>query len=113
MSRPLKVVFFQTETGNEPVRDWLHDLPKPERWSIGSDIKDVQWRWPLGLPLVDYMGSGLWEIRSKLNDRIARIFFIEYDQKLILLHAIIKKSRTTPQQDLKLARRRQSIFTAL
>jgi hypothetical protein len=22
--RPLKVVFFKTETGNEPVREWLN-----------------------------------------------------------------------------------------
>jgi hypothetical protein len=29
--RPLPAVFFRTETGREPVREWLQDLPKAER----------------------------------------------------------------------------------
>jgi hypothetical protein len=27
---PLKVVFFKTDAGNEPVREWLKDLPKED-----------------------------------------------------------------------------------
>ena len=36
--RPLKVVFFKTEAGNEPVREWLKDLPKEDCKVIGTDI---------------------------------------------------------------------------
>jgi hypothetical protein len=57
--RPVPAVFFQTETGREPVRDWLKDLPKDERRIIGEDIMTVQFRWPLGMPLVDNLGSGI------------------------------------------------------
>jgi hypothetical protein len=35
--RPLKVVFFKTGAGNEPVREWLKQLPAEERNAIGSD----------------------------------------------------------------------------
>ncbi len=35
----------------------------------------VQFRWPLGMPLVDHLGSGIWEVRSKLPTRIARTLF--------------------------------------
>jgi len=28
--RPLKVVFFKTDTGNEPVREWLKELSKDD-----------------------------------------------------------------------------------
>ena len=42
-ARPLQVVFFKTEAGNEPVREWLKSLPKDERYMIGEDIKKVQW----------------------------------------------------------------------
>jgi hypothetical protein len=31
--------FVQERTGNEPVRDWLLDLPKADRRKIGVDIK--------------------------------------------------------------------------
>ena len=70
--------FFRTETGREPVRDWLQDLPKAERKIIGIDIMTVQFRWPLGMPLVANIGSGIWEVRSQLPTRIARtLFFVD------------------------------------
>ena len=48
----LKVHFYQTPAGSEPVRDWLKTLRAHERLAIGEDIKAVQFRWPLGMPLV-------------------------------------------------------------
>ena len=36
--RPLNVVFYQTGTGHEPVREWLKSLPKEERKTVGADI---------------------------------------------------------------------------
>jgi phage-related protein len=75
----LPAVFFRTETGREPVREWLKDLPKDERRIIGEDIMNVQFRWPLGMPLVDNLGSGIWEVRSKLPTRIARTLFFVHE----------------------------------
>jgi phage-related protein len=108
--RPLRVIFFKTEAGNEPVRDWLLELTTDEKKTIGADILAVQWTWPVGKPLVDSMGGGLWEVRSNLGDRIARVFFIIVAEEIILLHGIIKKSRTAPKQELNLARKRQSLY---
>ena len=107
--RPLRVIFFRTETGNEPVREWLLKLTADERKSIGADILTVQWVWPVGKPLVDSLGRGLWEVRSSLGDRIARVFFIIVNEEIVLLHGIVKKSRTAPKQELDLARKRQSL----
>lgn len=50
--------FFVTDAGNEPVRDWLKELEPDVRREIGSDIQMVQWRWPIGKPLVDGFGEG-------------------------------------------------------
>jgi len=99
-----------TEAGNEPVREWLRELPSSDKKAIGADILAVQWKWPVGKPLVDSLGGGLWEVRSSLGDRIARIFFIVVDEEIILLHGIIKKSRTAPKQELALARKRQNSY---
>lgn len=38
----LDVRFFRSESGNEPVREWLKSLPAGERRAIGEDIKTVQ-----------------------------------------------------------------------
>jgi hypothetical protein len=40
----LAVIFFQTESGREPVREWLKDLDAGERKVIGEEIKLVQFR---------------------------------------------------------------------
>ena len=108
--RPLRTLFFKTDAGNEPVRDWLKEQPKADQKTIGADILAVQWKWPVGKPLVDSLGGGLWEIRSSLGDRIARVFFIVVNEEIILLHGIIKKSRTAPKNELDLARVRQAAY---
>ena len=61
--RSLCVVFFKTDTDNEPVREWLKDLPKEDCKVIGAAILTVQYTWPVGKPLVDNLGDGIWEVR--------------------------------------------------
>ena len=70
----------------------------------------VQFRWPLGMPLVNHLGSGLWEIRTRLPTRIARVLFFVHEDELVLLHGFIKKSQKTPNEDLTLALRRKREF---
>jgi len=105
--RPLKVVFFKTETGNEPVREWLKALSKEDCKVIGTDILTVQYAWPVGKPLVGNLGDGLWEVRSRLSNRISRILFAMVDQEIVLLHGFIKKQQKTPTDELDLARKRK------
>jgi phage-related protein len=102
----LDAVFFRTERGNEPVREWLVSLPKAERKAIGGDILKVQYCWPVGKPLVGNLGGGLWEVRSRLADRIARVIFCVEEQAMMLLHGFMKKTQKTPKHDLDLARKR-------
>jgi phage-related protein len=71
----LKVVFFKTLTGNEPVRDWLKSLSAPDKKVLGEDIKTAQFGWPLGMPLVRKIEPGLWEVRSHISLGIARVLF--------------------------------------
>lgn len=102
----LDVRFFRTDAGAEPVRDWLKDLPAIDRKVIGEDIKTVQFGWPLGMPLVAHLEGGLWEVRIRLENRIARVLFALEGQTMVLLHGFIKKRQATPKPDLNLARDR-------
>ena len=47
----LPAFFFQLPSGREPVREWLKTLAATDRYIIGEDIKDVEFAWPIGLPL--------------------------------------------------------------
>ena len=89
------------------MREWLQGLQKHERKIIGIDVMTVQYRWPLGMPLVRNLGSGLWEIRSALPNRIARTLFFVHDGEIVLLHGFIKKTRKTPTEDRALALQRK------
>ena len=100
----LTVVFFKTNKDNEPVREWLKSLEPMDKKIIGEDLKLVQFRWPLGMPLVRKMEPDLWEVRSKLgNGTIARVFFTVKSKQMVLLHGFIKKSQKTPKKELDLA----------
>ncbi len=103
---PLQVVFYQTASGREPVREWLKSLPPEERKIIGEDIKTVQYGFPLGMPLIRKLKPDLWEVRSVLPSRIARSLFTLYEGDVVLLHGFIKKSQKTPVEDLDLALKR-------
>ena len=81
-------------------------MPREERRIIGEDLKTVQFGWPLGMPLVRKLDKGLWEVRSRLPDRIARVMFTNGGGRMVLLHGFIKKSQKTPQADLELAKTR-------
>lgn len=102
---PIPVVFYkEDQSGNEPVREWLCEMDKESRKEIGRDIRIVQLRWPLGMPLVRNLGNGLWEIRSRIPNGIARVIFKMIDREIVLLHGFVKKTQKTPSDDLKLAK---------
>ena len=105
--RPIPLAFWRSATGREPVREWLNELSRDDKRTIGRDIAKVQFGWPVGLPLCRPLSGGLWELRSPLaSRREARIFFGFHDETLIALHAIIKKTQKTPAADLAIARQR-------
>lgn len=62
--------------------------------------------WPIGMPLVRSLRVGLWEIRIRLVNRIARVVFVVFEGNIVLLHGFIKKQQETPKADLQLAVKR-------
>ena len=103
----LTVRFYRTDSGTEPVREWLKSLPKEYRKTIGEDIKTVQFGWPIGMPVVRKIDAGLWEVRSHVRDGIARTIFTVCGDTMVLLHGFIKKSQKTPADDLETAKNRK------
>lgn len=101
----IPAIFFRTEAGGEPVRDWLKSLSRNDRKLIGADILTVEFGWPAGMPACRPMGDGLYEVRSSLGGkRIARVlFYIDKRSRMVLLHGFIKKTQKTPEEDLRLA----------
>jgi phage-related protein len=105
----LKAAFYAqpgSKQPSQPVRDWLLSLPKSERVEIGGDIQAVQFGWPMGLPLVRHLQGDLWEVRTRLSNRMARVVFAVEDNTMYLLHGFIKTTPKTLPADLALAQKR-------
>jgi len=106
--KKVPAVFYRSKNGNEPVREWLLELTKQDRKTLGGDIQTVEFGWPIGMPVCRPMGDGLYEVRTNLGDKkIARVLFFFKNGKMVLLHGFIKKTQKTPKQDLELAKKRK------
>ena len=104
--KSIDVYFYKEASGNEPVREWLYELSHEDRKIIGRDIRIVQISWPVDNLLVKPLGDKIWEIRSRLDNRISRILFVFNEGSIVLLHGFIKKTQKTPLQEIDLARKR-------
>lgn len=105
--KKLPAAFYATANGSEPVREWLLSLGEVDRRVIGQNIATVEYGWPVGMPLCRPLRKGLFEIRSNISrGRIARVIFAVVNERMVLLHGFVKKSRKTPKSDLDLAEKR-------
>jgi phage-related protein len=104
--------FYALASGRQPVREWLKKLDVEDRKLIGEDIKNVEFSWPIGMPLCRSLGAGLWEVRSQLSGgRIARIIFCVHQGRMVLLHGFMKKTQKTPPREIELAAKRMKEIT--
>jgi phage-related protein len=61
----------------------------------------------LGMPHTRAMGGGLFELRLKGPEGIARVFFGTLPgRRAVMLHPFVKKTDKTPRKELETARRR-------
>ena len=103
-SKRLQAYFFKTDSGSEPVRDWILSLSLPDKKQIGKSILKIEIGWPIGMPYCRPLQNGLFEARCHLKDRrIARVLFTIENNQMVLLHGFVKKAQKTPRQDIDLA----------
>ncbi len=61
----------------------------------------------LGMPHTRYVSEGLFELRVKGEEGIARVFYCTIvDRQIVMLHVFIKQSQKTPKKELKIAQQR-------
>lgn len=107
------VKFYQTANDNPVVASFIRSFPPDDRKIIGRDLMRLQIGYPMGPPLCKHLRGSIWEIRSSVpSKREVRLlyFFDASSQMIIVVHAFIKTTRTTPNADIVLAERRQSEF---
>jgi phage-related protein len=93
---------------NEQVQEDIMNLPDTlQARYLGLTSRMIEHGPNLGLPHTDSFGSGLFELRLKGAEGIARVYFcMMVEKKIVMLHSFIKKTQKTPDKELKIAKSR-------
>jgi phage-related protein len=108
-----EILFYETETGNSPVIEFLEDLPPKEAQKAAWVLKLVE-----ELPIIPskyfkklVSTQDLWEVRIASGSNIYRILgFFDGETLIILNHAFQKKTQKTPKQAIKIAEKRKKEY---
>ena len=95
---------------NSKLEENILDLPEGllARYLRLTDLM-IEFGSNLGMPHTKSLKNGLFELRVKGREGIARIFYcIKVDKNIIMLHMFIKKSQKTPRKELNIAKARMN-----
>ncbi len=99
---------FTIEYYSEAVQDEILNLPDSLAARFIVLTRRITAVGPnLGPPHTDAFGDGLFELRLKGQDGIARVFFcMLVGRRVMMLHSFVKKTQKTPPREIELARNR-------
>jgi phage-related protein len=102
------VCYYVDDRGDNPVKEFIKSLPVKERAKVFAYINELKKQGNnLLRPMADYLEDGIYELRPKDN----RIFYFFYlRDNAVLLHAIKKKTREIPRNDLNLCLKRKNLI---
>lgn len=98
-----KVYYYQSgSTRRVPVLEYIQKVPVKDRAKITVYIAFLRDRGGrLDEPYSRYIRSGIRELRIEFTRNRHRIFYITVEEKrIILLHAFLKKTPKTPEQEI-------------
>ena len=97
------VVFYSDRVESEIARMSSGFVARFVRYAERMEIYGPD----LGMPHTKAMGDGLFELRLKAGEGIARVFYCtRIGRRIVMLHHFIKKTEKTPAKELLIARTR-------
>ena len=103
-----RVEFFVDERGRAPVEDFLASLPVEQRAKLLALIQMLEHEGSsLPFPYCSQVRGRLRELRTQRGKDNLRVFYFgDPARTFVLLHGIVKRSRQTPEQDVRIAEKR-------
>jgi len=101
-------VQWSIEYYNEKLAKTILELPSGmlARYLRLTDLM-IEFGPNLGAPHTKAIEKGLFELRIKSQEGIARVFYCtQVGSKIVMLHSSIKKTKKIPKKELKIARKR-------
>lgn len=96
---------------NPKLREYIYSFDKPtiSKFTRLTDLLE-EYGEKLGMPYSKKIQTNLYELRIRGQQEI-RVFYCFHQNKIVFVHAIIKKSRKTPLQDIKTSLARIKLLT--
>ena len=107
-----EMIFFATDSGHQPVKDFLDELSVKMRNKVLDNLKHLQihghhLREPYSKPL----GDGIFELRTRFGSDITRVLYFFYiGNRIVLTHGFVKKTQKTPKAEIELCEARMKDF---
>jgi len=107
-----EIRFFQTDSGDKPVEEFLAGLSAAVRAKVVWTLELLRTQQMVPAKFWKKLsGSELWEVRVEYAGNIYRVLAVfAKGNRVILLHAFQKKSQKTPRQDMEIALQRQKRY---
>jgi len=111
----MKLLYYTTASGREPVKDFILSLPAETRIEILTLLRRIENGDVLQMPhskSLASMASGLYELRVRDERGNIRLFYyVRRKDAVYLLHALRKKTRIISNKDRKLVLKRINEIT--
>jgi phage-related protein len=102
------IILYETVSGQPVVQRFIDCLPKIPHAKLMRQIDLLEACGPdLGMPHTKPMGDGLIELRARGKLEVRVLYVFARGRRIYLLHGFIKKSPTTPRNELRIALKRK------
>ena len=101
----MKVLFYRTQSGRSPVREFIDNLPLSDQVRFGEVIDELL---TAGLEaarlILKPIEGKLWEVKFKSVGGSYRVLYVLISKnEMVWLHAFKKKTQKTPKKEIELA----------
>ena len=102
-----EIIFYKTDSGEEPVKDFLKSLDTKMRAKMLLSVRIVKEKgYQARMPYSEELEDGIFELRAKVGSDISRVlYFFVIGRKIVLTNGFIKKTQKTPRSEIERAKR--------
>ncbi len=102
------IEYYKTYSGQEVIKDFIDNLQESTQAKLGRQLDLLEEHGNhLSMPHAKAMGGGLIELRVRGKQEVRIFYAFAVGKHIYLLHAFVKKSKTTPKKELNIAMQRK------
>lgn len=112
----MQIEVYLDKQGVAPVSTFLNDTKRDKPKLAAKLVREIEMLEIFGRDLREpsskFVDSGIFELRANIGKDAARLFYILYGDKAVLLNAYIKKTNKAPRAEIAKAKKYQADYVA-